>query len=112
MEPAGQASLKTSCVGGWEGCAVVLLRNCNLPPPAGLCVRARGGENWAFLDAHEMQISQRGLAARFVPECFQPPRTIKGEQPHDNYLKTPALHKKPLRFLDSAQLELFLPAPL
>lgn len=70
MEPARQASLKTSCVGGWEGCAVVLLRNCNLPPPAGHCVRARGGENWAFLDAHEMQISQRGLLLGLCQSVF------------------------------------------
>jgi hypothetical protein len=31
----------------------VVLRNCNLSPPAGHCVPAWGDENWAFLDLHK-----------------------------------------------------------
>lgn len=79
----------------------VLLRNCNLSPPAGHCVHARGGQGWTFLDLHKYKSPG---AACLLDFC-------RREQPYDNYLKTPSLHEKSLQFLESLPLELCLPSP-
>lgn len=88
----------------------VVLRNCDLLPPAGHSAPPWSGENWAFLDLHKkIQIPHYCLIARFMFDfSFRLSKKGNGQW---HYLKKTDLHEKSLQFPESS-LELCLPGTL